>query len=213
MLHRPEHEQLEIEIKLELPSFTDYLKLLGYVGAIEREISQENAFFDTPDRLLSHNGWALRVRATALGGLVTLKGLTTVSGAAAMRQEIEEEIEQQTALDLIHLRREPLDFASRPITYITQTYHPSSLVRLIMFRNTRQYKQLELDGLPYQFEIDKTEYLDGSVDYELEVELADVIDVPIAEKSLHSLFNRLGIPFLPQRESKFGRALAKAGLS
>lgn len=204
---------LEIEIKLQLASFPDYLKLLGFVGAIEREAEQLNAFFDTPDRQLARLGWAFRVRATDHHGLMTLKGLPTAQGAAAIRPEIEEAIELQTALDIIHLRREALDFASAPVAWIKGNNVHGELVRLVMFKNTRLYKQVTLDDRPYQFEIDKTDYPDGSVEYELEVELPDRSAEHQTTASLRSLFDRLAIPFLLQGESKFARALQKAGLT
>ena len=40
----------EIEIKLDLGSFTNYLKLLGFLGQIEHEELQQNGFFDSDDR-------------------------------------------------------------------------------------------------------------------------------------------------------------------
>ena len=55
-------KNLEIEIKLQLSCFTDYLKLLGFLGPLDEARHQLNGFFDTADRRLSHEGWALRVR-------------------------------------------------------------------------------------------------------------------------------------------------------
>ena len=43
----------EIEIKLDLGSFTNYLKLIGFLGHIEDEIKQINAFFDSNNRKLA----------------------------------------------------------------------------------------------------------------------------------------------------------------
>ena len=50
----------EIEIKLDLGSFTNYLKLIGFLGQIELEDRHINSFFDTEDNQLSQKGWALR---------------------------------------------------------------------------------------------------------------------------------------------------------
>ena len=73
---------VEIEIKLQLGSFTDYLKLVGFLGQIESEEHQINGFFDTEDRRLAKGGWAFRVRAEDRRGLITLKSIPTVSGMA-----------------------------------------------------------------------------------------------------------------------------------
>ena len=54
---------LEIEIKLQLESFPDYLKLVGFLGPIQDEDHHLNVFFDSSDRRLSKNGAALRLRA------------------------------------------------------------------------------------------------------------------------------------------------------
>jgi len=44
--------QYEIEVKLSLESFTNYLKLIGFLGQIDSEGQQLNGFFDTPDGAL-----------------------------------------------------------------------------------------------------------------------------------------------------------------
>ena len=70
------HTGREIEFKLNLGSFTNYLKLIGFLGKIEHEEYHVNAFFDSEDRRLAKAGWALRVRVengrrgtTCRGGL------------------------------------------------------------------------------------------------------------------------------------------------
>ncbi|MFQ6009377.1 MAG: CYTH domain-containing protein, partial [Candidatus Zixiibacteriota bacterium] len=160
----------EIEIKLDLESFTNYLKLMGFLGQIELEDQHINAFFDTEDRQLTKDGWGLRVRAESARGLVTLKGESTGSGPARVRDEIEAEVRRGEAMDIINLRKDLMSFFIPPIDYVRKKWGDIKLARLVHFENTRQKKAFRLGDYDYILELDKTEFTDGSVDYELELE-------------------------------------------
>jgi uncharacterized protein YjbK len=204
-------ENLEIEIKLQLGNFTDYLKLIGFLGNIDSEDHQENCFFDTEDRQLATAGWALRVRVSDGKGLVTVKGLpSSEAGSAVVRQEIEAAIPRSAALDITHLQSDILELSVEPIAFIKEKFPGIKLAKLINFRTVRQRKNYKIGDYHYVLEIDKTEFVDGSVDYELEVELPDTEQVVTVEDSLRKLFNSLAIPFQKQTESKFARALQHA---
>lgn len=202
----------EIEIKLDLESFTNYLKLMGFLGQIELEDQHINAFFDTEDRQLTKDGWGLRVRAESARGLVTLKGESTGSGPARVRDEIEAEVRRGEAMDIINLRKDLMSFFIPPIDYVRKKWGDIKLARLVHFENTRQKKAFRLGDYDYILELDKTEFTDGSVDYELELELPDESRIGIVEDKLRSLFASLDIPFHVQTESKLLRALKKAGM-
>ena len=103
-MHENHKMTQEIEIKLDLGSFTNYLKLIGFLGHIEDEVRQLNAFFDSKDRKLAKTGWALRVRAESRRGLVTIKSITTTRSIASIRQEVETQIDRKDALALINLQ-------------------------------------------------------------------------------------------------------------
>ncbi len=201
---------VEIEIKLKLESFTDYLKLVGYLGQIESEEQQINGFFDTEDRRLAKGGWALRVRAENKRGLVTLKSIPTQAGAAVIRQEIEADISRGTAIEALELRTDVLSIPVMPIAFVKKEFPDLAVARLIQFQNTRQKKLFRIGDHNYLLEIDKTEYNDGSVDYELEVELTDPAHIETVDGHLRKLFESLGIVYERQDESKFARALKKA---
>ncbi len=201
---------LEIEIKLKLESFTDYLKLIGYLGQIESEDHHINAFFDTEDRQLARAGWALRVRAENKRGLVTIKSIPTTEGAAVVRQEIEAEIPRGVAYEIIGLREELMAMSIMPVDFIKRQFPELNLAKLIQFENVRQKKLFRIGGDNYLLEVDKTMYTDGSVDYELEVELHDMDRIETVEDHLRKLFHSLDIPFEHQTESKFARALKRA---
>jgi len=200
----------EIEIKLDLGSFTNYLKLVGFLGQIEQEDRHINGFFDTEDRRLSKKGWALRIRAENNRGLVTVKSIPTQEGLAVIRQEIESEIPRGQALEIINLNVDVTSIDCIPMDHVRQHVGGRSLTRLVMFENVRQRKVFKIADYNYVLEIDKTEYNDGSVDYELELELGDTRNLDVIEDKLRKLFHSLDIPFVHQSESKFHRALKKA---
>lgn len=201
-------KDIEIEIKLSLRSYPEYLKLIGYLGHMDHEERLINSFYDTPGRELSKADWAYRVRVTSDSGLVTLKGLTTVSGAAAIRQEIQEQIARPLAFEIINDRHSPLNIDCRPAEFVKNELGFSSLVKVVRFEIFRQSKQHSICDRQYTFEIDTITFADGSSDYELEVELPDQEIIETAERDLWRLFDHLNIPFEVQTESKFARALA-----
>lgn len=200
----------EIEIKLDLGSFTNYLKLMGFLGQIEKEERHLNAFFDTEDRQLSKAGWALRVRAENKRGLITIKSIAKESRSAFIRQEIEAEISRSTALDIMALQLNVMDQPVLPVEYLIEKIGKLDVMILVKFENLRQMKSFKIDGFSFLFEIDKTEFGDGSVDYELEVELSDISRVETVDDNLRKVFLSLAIPFEVQTESKFARALKRA---
>lgn len=204
--------QKEIEIKLDLGSFTNYLKLLGYLGQIDRELKQVNCFFDTEDHQISKGGWALRVRMEPERGLITVKGKIISNDKAAVREELEAEISCTDAESIINLKKDILSLNIIPIEFVKEKWNPLALSKLVHFENTRQYKNFKVGDHACLFEIDSTSYSDGSIDYELEVELKDESEVITIYDNLKKLFTSLHIPFENQTNSKFARALKRAGI-
>ncbi len=200
----------EIEIKLDLGSFTNYLKLLGFLGKIENEDFQQNGFFDSADRQLAQSGWALRVRVEKKRGLVTIKSIPVKPGLAVVRQEIETEIPRREALDILNGEMDVMGLQVMPIEYIKDKIAKVKVSSLVKFDNHRQKKLFKIDDASYMLEIDKTEFSDGSSDYELELEMSDTGRLDAIEAALRRLFSQLDIPFVKQSESKFGRALKRA---
>ncbi len=200
---------LEIEVKIKLESFTDYLKLIGALGPIDREEHQVNAFFDSPERKLSQAGYALRVRSSDQQGSVTLKSLVSQSDAVATRREIIGEIAPGLARSLIFGQTDLMELDIEPVAIIREKFPGLRLSRLLQFRNNRQVKQYRLGDYDLALEIDKTEFADGSVEYELEIELDDESQFQPVQDSLRRMFNSLVIAFASQTKSKFERALQR----
>ncbi len=202
----------EIEIKLRLASFADYLKLLGFLGSIDSEHELENCFFDSEDRQLAKAGWAFRVRINNSAGLITVKGLSTPDGLATVRDEIESEISRGEALDIVGLRQDVLGLEGEPVAFIRERFPDIKLARLIDFRTHRKHKTFRMGDCDYCLQIDQTYFCDGSVDYELEVELESTEQTPVVEDCLRKMFDRLDVVFCQETESKLARALKRAGL-
>jgi uncharacterized protein YjbK len=200
---------LEIEIKLLLGSFPDYLKLVGFLGPLDEEQHHANGFFDTQDRRLARQGRILRVRAEKDRGLVTLKGVGSHAGVAVIREEIEAEIELGVALEILRGFANPLALDIEPIRALKKEFRGLDLILLLEFRNERRVKHMAIGDYQYALEIDKTEFADGSVDYELEVEVSRREQIEIVEDQLRKLFESLAIPFEKQCQSKFERALQR----
>ena len=209
------HEQrqnLEIEIKLRLDAFPDYLKLLGILGNPDSEHRQVNCFFDSEDHQLLADHWALRVRVEDRWGLITLKGTAAeTSGIAVVREEMEERIDRAQALSLVNLQGDVLDVDCQPIRTVKERYPGVSLAKLVMFDNLRLSKEFKIGDYMYTLELDRTDFPDGSTDYELEIELEHTDQTPVVTNYLRRLFGTLNIPFETQEATKFARALERSG--
>ncbi len=204
-------ENKEIEIKLTLSSFTDYLKLIGFVGKADKKVRQLNIFYDTASGQISKLGYALRLRIESDRGIVTLKSTTIQKGKAAVRNEIEESITLETAKE-VQQNSDLLSLQIAPILYLlSQSKGLHNLKPIVQFENERIKKEIDLHDSLYVFEIDKTEYSEGRIDYELEIELSDIDKIDDAESDLQKLFKVLEIEFIVQKKSKLERALEIAG--
>lgn len=205
-------QRVETEVKLQLPSFADYLKLIGCLGPVDEEHEQLNGFFDSPNHELAAKGWALRVRAERDSGLVTLKGAkqeTSLGQHAIVREEIEEPISGSTARDILESRRSLMSLTVEPVIKARGLVAELSAELYVRFRNLRRKKRHGFGDRAYVLEIDHTQYADGSSDYELEVELDNPESAGDIECQLRHLFTSLGIEFKPQRRTKLERALEK----
>lgn len=197
----------EVEIKLDLGSFTNYLKLVGFLGQLDREERQSNGFFDTEDHRLSREGWALRVRVDDGHGFITVKGQDSGRDFATVRAEVESEIPRGEASEVLGLKRELMDLDVSAMRWVRERWGDIDLAKFVQYDNTRQHKMFRFDDYSYDLEIDTTQFADGSVEYELEVELPDETRAVMVLDRLKKLFDSLAIPFVKQDKSKLARAL------
>jgi len=87
---------LEIEVKLTGANL-ERLREAGFqLKQVKPRHFEDNWLLDSPDRRLLDGGAALRVRATASGGLVTYKGVVheNTGSMLKIREEIESKVEE-----------------------------------------------------------------------------------------------------------------------
>ncbi len=205
-------ENKEIELKIALASFVDYLKLIGYIGNADAKIYQTNIFYDSADKQVSKLGYAFRLRIEQDRAIVTLKSTTAHVGDAAVRTEIEKFLSIEMGKEL----QETSDFhlIDMPAIQLLQSKKVKigDLKPLLQFENERFKKKIELHSRNYIFEIDKTTYSDSTIIYELEIELATTDEIENAVSDVQQLFKSLDIEFELMKKSKFERALEIAQL-
>ena len=166
-------------------------------------------FFDTSDRKLSKAGYALRVRATDESGSITLKSLKSQSDALAVRREGIAEIPAGEARRLIGGHADLMAYNNDPVNEIREAFPGAHPLVLLKFMNVRQVKEYRLADRELLLEIDKTEFADGSVEYELEIELEHESHFEHVREGIRRMFNSLAIPFEAETLSKFERALSR----
>ncbi|MFH2036639.1 MAG: CYTH domain-containing protein [Candidatus Zixiibacteriota bacterium] len=201
----------EKEIKLDLDNEENYKRLIGHFKNITTVI-QINTFFDTAENDLMNSGWALRIREIEGQFFITAKGMNRKGSLKlAIRPEIQEEIGKQKATVMLAEGFTKNDLPAQILEELNDIIMHDKFMKLVTFNTKRTTIAYETNSYSVQLEIDKTEYADHTVDYELEIEIpvADIQDKVIEQ--VRALLERLNIPFIFQKYSKFGRALKKNG--
>jgi len=204
----------EIEIKLDLQSEENYNKLIERFGIKVKPTRQENYFFDSANMDLSKNGWALRLRVEENKSSLTLKGKAAKSsGGLAIRDEIEVLIPDETAQKYVINGLKDANIPDEIAQIIRPIVNPRDLIQKLYFVNNRYRVNFSGGDIDLLFEIDKTEYADGSIDYELEIELEDQLFYQKALGGITTFLDSVQIVSVFQKHSKFARALKKEGLA
>lgn len=205
----PQHE---IEIKIDLQEEVNYKKLLGYFTRKSGEIKQENYFFDTDDWKLTKSGWAIRIRLVADKAELTAKGPSElISDNMVVRPEMTENLSSAKAAEFIKHGFLFSDIDDSEISKVLKLYTSFNAVNCrIRFINYRIDAPFANSDSLLNFEIDRTIFVDGSTDYELEVELPERGHYDGAIKRILELFSTLGIPLIFQKKSKFARAIDRS---
>ena len=200
----------EIEIKLDLLDEGNYSRLLGHLGVTGKEIRQENYFFDT-DRLdLGRAGWALRIRIENDIAAVTAKGPASENpDSLAIRPETTVPLPIRRAARFIN-RGFQLQELPPSLREHLHGYAGNDILKsLLQFANLRTTVDYPTGVDTLALEVDQTIFADKSIDYELEVELAGIEEYDRVMAVLAALFNKIAIPIVVQKESKFARALCR----
>jgi len=220
--------ELEFKIRCDdINSFKALGRHLPDVGDVlaAPTASQVNHFFDTTDWALQRAGCILRLREEDGAFVVTAKGPSESTGDEVFTSRLEEEVAVDSArarqilngklspLDALKLRHggEHTNLTSR----LARALGERPLYHVGAFRNERRRigpVTLPGDGpeLSVVFELDRTEFPHGRVDYEVEVEIA-AGDAARCRAALMSLFEKAGIPWrtAPSKAARFFGTLAR----
>lgn len=204
----------EIEIKLDLQKEENYNKLIERFEITEKPTRQENYFFDSENMDLSKNGWAFRLRVEKDKSSLSLKGTTTQSsGGLAIRDEIEISIPDEMARKHAENGLKDSKFPGEIADIIRSIINTKDLCLKLQFVNDRYRVNHSGGDIDLLFEIDKTEFSDGSVDYELEIELEDQLSYQKALGEITSFLDSVQIVTVFQKQSKFARALKREDMA
>lgn len=209
----------ELEIKLALAGPSDLERLAEHLGNPVSDTVQENAFHDTPDGDLAAERWALRLRrerpADATGPerfYLTLKGPARRFRAATQRDEVERELNPGEAEELLNGLISFTDLQGGSPLPRLEGVRLNQMNRTARFTNRRRTFRLALGERQYELELDETTFEDGTIDYELEMELpGDTVpaELVLVQVELESHLTRLEIHFEPQQTGKYSRALER----
>jgi hypothetical protein len=217
----------ERELKLGIRDAALFDALLAAAGGERASaVVQENHFFDSPDRALSAEGVALRVRREGERWLLTLKGRTRTQAdpLLADRVELECELEPAQAAEVLRSRdpAPPLLAALAPLATEDEVSALLAVARAASdraplrclggFRNERTRVRTELaaggERHPVTLEFDRTEFAPGDVRHEVELELAPGDPEAFVRGALLELFRREGAEPLAV-DSKYAQFLAR----
>jgi hypothetical protein len=215
------HAPREVELKLGLPSAIEYVRLreaLDAAGGIVCARQQENLFFEGANDELSSACLALRVRIERVEGVaqafVTLKTGGVSDGVLTDRAEGEGVLPP----DVASVRAYPsslLGLELEPIRQLLGRMPGLTGLRLLGgFFNDRRVYCVPLD-LPEDpttpartptrvetfWELDRSEFADGAIDHELEVELGHLPSPGAAVAAIHAELARFGVGTVRQTKS------------
>ena len=215
----------EVEIKLALAGPEEYQRLLDRLGEAREVIRQHNVFFDGPDGELGRARITLRLREEKVyradvdaphevRTALTLKGEGSVEGDVHARAEYEALLVDEFA----ELRADPSRLLALDVAPIRALNDRAGRVRQLIelggFLNERRVYEVAVSGdavgggATLRWEVDRTTFADGRVDYEIEVELADRQAAPGTAKAMREMLDALGIRHRTQPRTKFARCRA-----
>jgi len=216
---------IEREFKAMLADGAERDSLLALVGGRVRVLDQRNLLFDTRHRALAASGLSLRVRHEAGLWILTAKGeprppRTAGAPLLSARSEAERIVPPPLALHLaagtadplpVLRLAEPAAMALALAEAIEAASGGAPLVIVGEFRNERTLCEASLPcGTPIALALDRSEMPDGTVEHELELEIAEGA-VGTAAAWLERLLSAARVPLRPaaSKRQRFHRALAR----
>ncbi|UCD17909.1 MAG: hypothetical protein JSV44_03110, partial [Candidatus Zixiibacteriota bacterium] len=127
-----------------------------------------------------------------------------------VRPEIEDALSLQMADEYVEKGILPSQLPKTIQSAIAELAEDRLLICIVSFHTDRTRIRCHDKELSILLEIDKTGFADGSVDYELEIELFDKKLSNRVIAVITGLMKSLEIPITFQKESKLARALRRA---
>ena len=221
----------EIEFKFAVRNRQAFEQLAKHldlpVSVLATGITQINHFFDSRQLCLHDKHFVIRLREQLDKNILTIKGeqLQPQKDSSVLTDRVEEEvaITRKAADDLLQGRVSPqqvisdhFENRSAPILQLIKTACPGEdLVHIGKFSNVRIH--LPPVTLPVanarqrlEFELDTSTFPDGTVEYEIEIEISEQSDAAAIEATLVELLHQAGIEWhtAPSKAVRFFSALS-----
>lgn len=222
----------EIEFKFAVENRQAFNRLLDYLNLpetlLDEGITQTNHFFDSDALCLHADHFVIRLRQQGDKNILTIKGESqpdkNADSILTNRIEEEAELTPETARALLRgsiTPRQVIEMAfehqsSSILQLIESACHEKTLAHIGKFRNVRIHLppvnlSLGDTDTEVEFELDSSTFPDGSVEYELEVEITEYSDAVKIESALVSLLGQAGIEWhsAPSKAKRFFNSLAR----
>lgn len=198
--------QREVELKLEVGDEASLRRVEAELGGAPRAIvRQRNVYFDARHRLAAA-GWSVRLRVEDGANRLSVKGPRDEDSAFVTRPETPD-------VDIDDATRDRILAGEDPIPYLLAALDETAegvfvrtvqdivagmpLLRTGETNNERRKYPVEVAGLSLTAEVDRTDYAEHGIFYEVELEIPG--DTSAATKAevrawLEGVFTKLGLP-------------------
>ena len=194
----------EDELKMRVSDATALDAVEGASGgAAQSVVVQVNYFFDTADLDLNQAKYIVRLRDEGGRFFVTAKApeKKALGGVLTKRREAEAEIDAALAAGIKSGQVSPLlqlqagdDWCRELVEQIQEMVGAKPIQLVGQFENERRRRATKLEArgqtLDLVLELDTTTFPNGTVDYEVEVEIPKGLDVDLVKEAVDDLFAR-----------------------
>lgn len=200
---------MEQELKLALARPADLARLLGALPEPRAVIRQFNHYMVCPENRTSEAKVMVRLRVEDRGDLttscLTLKRRIRAQDGVFLSWELEEAMPMEQTRAVLDGDQDLMAVDHEGTRWLAQELDVRSLDRQGSLINVRHV--VDFEG--YVLEIDRSEFPDGSVDVEIEIETEDPAG---ARRVVASLATDEGIALSEQTLGKYTRYLQRGGL-
>ena len=198
-------DQIEREWKIQVGGPKAMKRLLEHLGEPAREHAQRNVYFDTPGADLRSRKRMLRVRIAGGAIVITFKSQSRIVDGFMSSREVEEGLDPGPWSAIERGERDLAELNHAPVVAALEGVESPRLEPHGELRNLRRFYPRS-GG--YTLELDETRYPDGTIDGEIEAEVAPELAEAVRQ-DLEALLGAVGLPMTPQNESKYARLLAR----